>query len=135
MEALLETGFLLALNPRDRNHAWALEVLEATRRGEVRIHISPAALVELALILKSRGVSESLAAAAFRAIEEAISQYTRPRYPALTPGHVAYASELRARHQGLSFFDSLHAAIAVSEGLEYMDLDELVRRVVEAEKP
>lgn len=49
VEALLETGFLIALNPRDRNHGWALGLLDKAGRGEVRIHVSPAAPVELAL--------------------------------------------------------------------------------------
>jgi predicted nucleic acid-binding protein len=134
VKALLETGFLLALNPRDRNHGWALSLLDRARRGEARIHISPAALVELALILRSRGLRDGEIAAALRAIDEAISMYTRPSYSPLTLEHVAYASELRSRHAGLTFFDSLHAAVAVSEGLEYIDLDERLRGVVEAER-
>lgn len=134
VEALLETGFLLALNPRDRNHGWALSLLDKARRREVRIHISPAALVELALILRSRGLGDGEIAAALRAIDEAISMYTRPLYPPLTLEHMAYASELRARYRGLSFFDSIHAAIVVSEGLEYMDLDRQVQSIVEVER-
>ncbi len=133
VEALLETGFLLALNPRDRNHEWALSLLDKARRGEVRIHISPAALVELALILRSRGVGDDEIAVVLRAIDEAVSIYAKPYYPQLRLEHVAYASELRARYHGLSFFDSIHAAIAASEGLEYLDLDKQVQRIVEAE--
>ena len=134
VKALLETGFLLALNPRDRNHEWALRLLNAAGRDEVQIYVSPAAMIELALIMRSRGVSDSLIAAAFRAIEDAISRYTKPHYPLLTIEHLAYASELRAKYRELSFFDSIHAAIAVIDGLDYMDLDALVRRVVEAER-
>jgi len=112
---------------------WAIGLLDEARRGEIHIYISPAAMIELALILRSRGIGNDLAVAAFRAIDDAIRQYTKVHYPPLTLEHVAYASELRAKYRDLSFFDSIHAAIAVSEGLNYMDLDGLVRRVVEEE--
>ncbi len=33
IDIFLETGFLIALNPRDKNHDWALKILEEGSRG------------------------------------------------------------------------------------------------------
>ena len=131
---LLETGFLLALNPNDRNHRWALDILARARRGELEIGISPAAPVEVSLILRSGGMNDSSIAEVLRAMEEAISLYTTPRYYELTLHHLSYAAELRARYSDLTFFDSIHAAVAIINRLTYMDLDPVVRKVVEHER-
>lgn len=132
--ALVETGFLLALNPRDRSHGWALGLLRAAGRGELELCISPAAPLEASLILRSRGLGDDAVAEVLAAMEEAVSLYTEPRYCSLGLRHLAYAAELRARHRDLTFFDSIHAAVAVLEKLEYMDLDDVVKRVVRAEE-
>ena len=109
MMVLLETSFLMALNPRDRNHGWALQVLEKAKQGDVIIHISPAALIELALILKSRGFNEGSIREAIEAMNDIIVLFTKPRYPKLTLDVVAYAVELRTRYKNLTFFDAIHA--------------------------
>ena len=134
VRALVETGFLLALNPRDRNHGWALKLLEEGRRGLVELYISPAAPVEVSLILRSRGLSEEEVREALEAMEDAILLYTRPRYVQLSLVHVALAARFRSRHSELTFFDSLHAAVAVAEGLAYYDLDGVLRRIIEEER-
>ena len=131
---LLETGFLLALNPNDKNHGWALEILTRARRGELDVCISPAAPIEVSLVLRSRGLSDGMVAEALRAMEEAVSLYTKPRYCRLTLQHLSYAAELRGRYRSLTFFDSIHAAVAITEGLMYMDLDPIVRNIVERER-
>jgi len=134
VRALVETGFLLALNPRDRNHGWALKLLEEGRRGLIELHISPAAPVEVSLILRSRGLSDGEVREALEAMEDAIHLYTRPRYVQLKLAHAVLAADLRSRRAELSFFDSLHAAIAIAENLAYYDLDDTVRGVVEEER-
>ncbi|ABM80530.1 type II toxin-antitoxin system VapC family toxin [Hyperthermus butylicus] len=132
-KCLLETGFLLALNPNDKNHQWALEVLARAKRGELEICISPAALVEVSLILRSQGVSDDVIAEVLRTMDDAISLYTRPQYCSLTLRHLSYAAELRTKYQNLTFFDSIHAAIAIIDKLAYIDLDPIVRDVVKLE--
>ncbi|MEB3778962.1 MAG: PIN domain-containing protein [Desulfurococcales archaeon] len=130
---LLETGFLLALNPNDKNHEWALEILTKARNNELGICISPAAPVEVSLILRSRGLSDDRVSEALRAMEEAISLYAKPQYCSLTLQHLSYAAELRVKYRDLTFFDSIHAAVAIMERLLYMDLDSIVRDIVRLE--
>jgi len=131
--SLVETGFLLALNPRDRNHDWALNLLREAKSGRLKLYLSPAAPIELSLILKSRGLAEKEAALVLEAMSLAVSRYTRLVYPPLTLEVASLAASLRERYPELTFFDSLHAAVAISNKLEYRDLDETVRRVVEKE--
>ena len=47
LKILVETGFLLALNPRDKHHKWALKTLGDVRKRTSILHISPIAPIEL----------------------------------------------------------------------------------------
>ena len=129
---LLETGFLIALNLSDRNHSWALSVLSECRSRRVRCYLSPAAPVEVSLLLKSRGFDEGRIARVLKLMESIVTGAGIRCLP-LRPAHVARAAELRGKYLELGFFDSLHAAVAVEEGLAYGDLDRVVRSVVERE--
>ena len=130
LKALVETGFMLALNPRDRHHEWAMRVLDEARRGEIVLHISPAAPIELSLIMRARGFSDHDVARVLDAMSTIIARYTRPRYPQLGVRELAYAAELRTRYPGLTFFDSIHAAVTITHRLTYYDLDETVRSTI-----
>ncbi len=83
-------------------------------------------------MLKSRGLAEGEINRVFSAMRSLISRYTKPHFSDITLDVVSKAAELR-RKRPLSFFDSIHAAIALAEDLEYYDLDELVRKAVKAE--
>ena len=133
LKELVETGFLLALNPKDKNHEWGMEVLKRARERESVLYISPAAPVELSLIMKSKGLSDRDIARVMNALEAIIRRYTKPNYPPLELRHVAYAAELRSKYSELTFFDSLHASVAILNNLMYADLDEVVREVVSSE--
>ena len=134
LRILVETGFLLALNPRDRNHECAIKVLEEARRPGTLLYVSPAAPIELSLLMRSRGLSDEEVSRALYAMEAAIRRYTTPYYPPLELRHLAYAAELRRKYSELGFFDSIHAAIAILENLAYRDLDEVVERIVASER-
>ena len=133
LKELVETGFLLALNPKDKNHEWGMEVLKRARERESVLYISPAAPVELSLIMKSKGLSDRDIARVMNALEAIIRRYTKPNYSSLELRHVAYAAELRSKYPELTFFDSLHASVAILNNLMYADLDEVVREVVSSE--
>ncbi len=134
LRVLVETDFLLALNPRDRNHEWALGLLKEARNNNILLYISPAALIELALFLKSRGMSSRVLTEVFEALSDAITLYTTPHYPVLSLKHLRYALELQSKYPELSFFDSIHASISIIDRLAYMGLDNIIKRVIEAEK-
>ena len=83
------------------------------------------------LILKSRGLKDGDISQVFDAISSIIP---KPLYLAITVECISLAAKLRSRHPELSFFDSLHAAIALIEDLVYYDLDDVIRGVVESER-
>lgn len=133
IKALLETGFLISLNPKDKNHGWAMEILKDARERRIRIFISPVSPIELSLILKSRGLKDDDLSQVFDAIDS-IVKHLKPSHPDLTFECVALAAKLRSKYQQLSFFDSLHAAVTLTEDLVYYDLDDVIRSVVESER-
>ncbi|MGC9107638.1 MAG: type II toxin-antitoxin system VapC family toxin [Infirmifilum sp.] len=132
IKALLETGFLLALNPRDRNHEWATRVLNEAKKHKIIIFLSPASLIELSLILKSRGLTDPEISQVFDALNSLIKP--KPSYPELTAETLSSAARLRTRYPELSFFDSIHAALTLENDLAYYDLDDVVLHVVESER-
>ncbi len=134
MRILVETGFLLALNPKNKHHRWALNILEKARSGEFTLCISPVAPIELSLILKSKAYGEKEILQVLSAMNIIIRRYTRPYYPSLGLEHIMYASELRMKYHELTFFDSLHASIALLYNLTYYDLDEVIKEVINSEK-
>jgi hypothetical protein len=84
-------------------------------------------------MLKSRGFEESRISRVLRLMESIVAG-AEVRSLNLGLSHAAKAAVLRGKYPELGFFDSLHAALAIEEGLEYGDLDETVRNVVERER-
>ncbi len=132
-KVLVETGFLFALNPKDKYHKWALNVLENARNKRIILYVSPVAPIELSLIMKSEGYSDREIVEVLEAIDDIINRYALPQYPLLELGLLAYATELRVRYPELTFFDSIHASIAIRNSLLYYDLDEVLRNVIDRE--
>jgi len=133
LRGLVETAFLLALNPDDPNHGYAMGLLNKSRRREVELYLSSPALLELSLLLKSKGLGEAKMREVFLALEDVLSRYGVVRIACLGLRHVSFVAELREEY-GLTFFDSLHASIAVLDQLEYLDFDQTIRRIVLEEK-
>ena len=131
---LVETGFLLALNPRNKHHDWALQLLKQAKRGDIRLFISSPAILELTLILRSRGIDDKSIEILLESMNIAIRSYTKPNYVQVTLESAALASHLRQKYPDLTFFDSYHAALAIINNLEYYDLDPIVQRVVSREQ-
>ncbi len=129
-KVLVETGFLLALNPQDKHHKWALQILEQARKGNIQLFLSEIAILELLLILRSKGVSEEDISVLLESLDIALRSYTKINYAHITFETAILASQLRQKYPNLTFFDSHHAAIAIINNLKYHDLDPLVREIV-----
>jgi len=114
---LLETDVLIAaIDPEDPNHDVARAVFE-----EGGAALSPYALVELDLLVRSDVIVVRDCAEFWRKVEELLRRL-RVRVVGVRPLHFAKARELR-RSYGLTYFDSLHAAVAMVEGLELVSFD------------
>ena len=114
---LIETDMLLAAaSPRDRHHATALEILRSVKP----LILSPYSLIELDLIVCSGRIRVVLPDF-YWALESLIAYHGIGVLPPQLL-HLEKALALRAGH-GLSYFDSLHAAVAVSAGATLVSFD------------
>ena len=127
-KVLVETGFLLALNPEDKNHDYAIKLLN---NKNLKLYLSPASLIELTLLLRAKRRSEDEIISVFKALREIISN--RVSIISLNFAHIIKASELRKKYEELTLFDSIHAAIFLVEKISYGDLDERIRNIVNVE--
>ena len=108
--------------------------IEGTRGGDEgsprASYPSLTAPIELSLILKNKGLRDKDIARVLNAVDTIVSRYTKARYPNLSLRELIYAAELRTRYPELTFFDSIHAAVAIVNSLAYYDLDPPIKEVV-----
>ena len=133
MKGLVETSFLISLNPDSKYHTWAIDILKKARGGSIDLYISPISPVELSLILRSREVDEESISDTLSALATIIGRYVKPKYPVLTIEHLSYAAKLRNRYSQLTFFDSIHLAIALLNKIQYIDKDKVIKQVFSEE--
>jgi len=117
--ALIETDVLVAaIDPEDPRREEAGGILTAARRCS----LSPYALIELDLLMRSGSIEVEDYHAFWRKLHEVLEHYG---VTLLTPSplHHAEAGRLREAH-GLTYFDSLHAAAAIIEEATLVSYDE-----------
>jgi len=115
---VLETDFLVALiNKRDFHHTEAVQYLE--RSEELRL--SPYAILELDLMILSRKLEVADYQRLFEYLGEALALYDVV-VEAVDLGHFPVAKRLRERY-GLTYFDSLHASVAILIGEPIVSYD------------
>jgi len=114
---LIETDIILAVaSPRDKNHETALKALRILKP----LLLSPYSLVELDLLVSSGRIKVALPDF-YWALESLIAYYSI-NLPSPRPTHMEKALALRTEHH-LSYFDSLHAAVAISAGATLVSFD------------
>jgi len=124
---LIETDFLISLvRENDRHHIRTLKILEKLR-GHIKL--SPYTLTELDLLVWSNTFKVKDKELFFKLLEETLNYYTietlKPKFT-----HVAKAYELREKYS-LSFFDSLHAAVAMIENIPLLSYDKTYSKIKE----
>ena len=119
-----DTELLFALSPRDPKHRHALRALEAARE----VVIPDVALLEFQVVLRSRGAPPSRVRLALLALREILDEKGVRGVKTLSLELLALQCDLEERH-GLSFFDSLIAAAALSLRAAVLSDDEDFDRV------
>ncbi len=121
--ALVETDFLIALiNEKDRLHEVYLEIAE-----EGGLTLSPYTLIEVEMLwLSKRLIIENYEA--FQRHLNNLLEYYSIRLMTDKPPYHATAHRLR-RENDLTYFDSLHAAAALTEDLTLISSDPIYRKV------
>lgn len=107
------------ISPEDRHHAESAELLEKVLSGS---SLSPYSLIELDLLLKSGEIVVTELKAFFEALGN-LFRYRDIHTLVAKPYYHGEAQELRGKHDGLTYFDSLHAAVAIIEDLELVSYD------------
>lgn len=114
---LIETDILLAVaSKEDKYHDEAVNLL-----GRKGLKLSPYSLLELDLLIKS-GVLDVDIELFYKGLSELLKYYgIRIALP--SPLHMVKAWYLRRKY-GLTYFDSLHASVAILEGIPIVSYDE-----------
>ena len=115
---LIETDVLIAsLDNSDPNHGEARELITEKKK----LALSPYSLTELDLLVRSGNIKIKDYVIFWRKLEDMLNYYgiivVKPR-----PIHYAEASVVRSKY-GLTYFDSLHSAVALTEGMTLISYD------------
>lgn len=116
---LIETDVLVAaIDPDDPHHSEAIDVIAVADN----CFLSPYALMELDLLIRSGNIKVRNPQLFWRKLLDTLNHYN---ISVATPNplHYAEATELRTLYK-LTYFDSLHAATAVTEGKPLVSYDE-----------
>ena len=119
-----DTELLFAMNPRDRKHKDAINLLK-----EVNGLVVPdTAILEFQIVLRARGRSPSQVRIALLALHEVLTQNNVKEVKTLSVSLLAFQSELEERYR-LSYFDSLIAASALTLDRQVVSDDEAFDRI------
>ncbi|HDN63304.1 MAG TPA: type II toxin-antitoxin system VapC family toxin [Candidatus Bathyarchaeota archaeon] len=119
-----DTELLFAMNPRDRKHKDAINLLK-----EVNGLVVPdTAILEFQIVLRARGRSPSQVRIALLALHEALTQNDVKEVKTLSVSLLAFQSELEEKYR-LSYFDSLIAASALTLDRQVVSDDEAFDRI------
>ena len=119
---LLDTMVLVsAVNPDDKYHNAGMEHLNSLRSPE-EVYVPTSTLTEFDLVLRNRGYDETEVRETWAALAPLIGD----KITAVTPSAHLSAAEMRSR--GLSYFDSLIAALAKQIGAIVVTRDSQIAR-------
>lgn len=120
MSILVETDILLALvSPKDKHYAKVVSLLD-NLIGEVRL--SPYSLIELNLLIKSGEIVVKEVVSFYNTLSELVRYREISTFPTKAEYH-GVAFKLREKYGSLTYFDSLHAAVGITEDLEVVSYD------------
>ncbi len=130
---LVETDFLFGLNAKDKLYPYVRAVLEPHRKRRIRVHVSSAAPIEALLVMRSRGISYDKAIRVLELMELKLVEYNVVDYVPITLSTMVLAEKLRLKYSNLTYFDSIHIALAVENNLTLITGDKDLANVMEKE--
>ncbi|MGC8849175.1 MAG: PIN domain-containing protein [Candidatus Bathyarchaeia archaeon] len=126
---MVETEFLFGFQPKDRRYNIVSSILKAYRATKsFSIYYPVTALIEVREVMASHG----------RSAEERFNALTFIRAKAATSNllevslysdDLILCEEIMAQHESLTFFDALHASVALNNKLSVISNDEVYDRV------
>ena len=104
--------------------------MKVIEKLEGNIILSPYSLMELDLIIRSGKILVSNIFSFHRSLPTLLD-YRRVKLIPPKPSYHAEAYKLRQKYKELTYFDSLHAAVSVTEKLEHVSYDHVYEGVKE----
>jgi len=121
---VVDTEFLFALNPKDHKHQNTMKMLETASN----LMMPDSAAIEYQAVLRSRGRDLTQTKLALLALHEALTRKKVREMKTINTSLLAFQSELEEKY-GLSFFDSLIAASALTLDREIVSDDDAFDRI------
>ena len=128
-EALVESDFLFGLREGDSHHEDVTKVLSMHKKGDFRIGVLSSAVVEVRATLHSRGLKSHEVEDSIALMDAMLSEAGIRNYVSVKLSDVVLAEILRSQFRGLTFFDSLHAAISKRVGIPLLSSDPIYRAI------
>ena len=119
-----DTELIFALNPKDPKHETALRKIKETPN----LVVPDTAILEFQIVLRSRGRTPSQVRIALLALRQILSQHKIREASTLSIGLLVNQCELEERY-GLSYFDSLIAASALSLDKQIVSNDQAFDKI------
>ena len=126
---LVESDFLLGLSKSDVRHSNVIRSLNKHKDGNFRIRILSSAVVEVRSVLYSRGLSQKLIEDFFSLMAEILGDYGVEEFVPVELTDVIVAERMRSNWPGLTFFDSLHAAVSKRLNLKLLSTEGIYDRI------
>ena len=119
-----DTELIFALNPKDPKHENALRKIKEIPN----LVVPDTAILEFQIVLRSRGRTPSQVRIALLALRQILSQHKIREADTLSIGLLVNQCELEERY-GLSYFDSLIAASALSLDKQIVSNDQAFDKI------
>jgi len=125
----VDTEALFALNPKDSKHRYALKLF----KEDANIVAPDTAILEFQSVLRARGRPPSQVKMALLSLHELLIQSKVKEEKTITASLLALQCELEENY-GLSYFNSLVAASALTMGRRLVSDDEAFDRIPNIER-
>ncbi|MEM2110732.1 MAG: PIN domain-containing protein [Candidatus Bathyarchaeia archaeon] len=121
---MVETEFLFGFQPKDRRYEIVSKILDAYMTAKGFIACYPvSALIEVREVMASHGKTADDRLKALTLIK-AKATGSNLQEISLTSDNLILCEEIMAQHPALTFFDALHASVALSNNLTMVSNDE-----------
>lgn len=126
---MVETEFLFGFQPKDKHYNIVSRILKAYAETKgFSIHYPVSALIEVREVMASHGKSaddrlKALTLIKAKAVASNLSEIS------LSSDDLILCEEIMAQHPALTFFDALHASVALSNNLTIVSNDEAYNKI------
>ncbi len=124
-EVLVESDFLFGLRSSDAHHLHIMRALEMHKSGTISIGVLSSAVMEVQVVLHSRGLSYEVIENALSLMDAVLAQHGVRRFVPLELGDAVLAERMRRKDRRLGFFDSQHAAASQRLGISLLSSEEV----------